>query len=105
MVCKKRLMDDTGWSIHSRSSSPDFNPRWFGTYVWRFSIFTLVGATIWNTFLLYCGYKLRKNWTLVQQYSLELYIVVGVIGVAALGIWLGVRRFRKKQSIAVKKVR
>ena len=73
--------------------------------VWRFSIFTLVGATIWNTFLLYCGYKLRQNWTLVQQYSHELDIVVGVLGVAALGIWLGVRRFRKKQSIAVKKVR
>jgi membrane protein DedA with SNARE-associated domain len=55
--------------------------------VWRFSIFTLVGATIWNTFLLYCGYKLRQNWTLVQQYSHEIDIVAGLLGVAALGIW------------------
>jgi hypothetical protein len=31
MVCKERLMDDIRKSIHSRGSSPDFNPRWFGT--------------------------------------------------------------------------
>ena len=71
--------------------------------VWRFSIFTLVGATIWNTFLLYCGYKLRQNWTLVQQYSHELDIVVGLLGVAALGIWAGVRYFRKRRTTAMKK--
>ena len=72
--------------------------------VWRFSIFTLVGATIWNTFLLYCGYKLRQNWTLVQQYSHEIDIVVGLLGVAALGIWAGVRYFRKRRTTAMKKV-
>jgi membrane protein DedA with SNARE-associated domain len=71
--------------------------------VWSFFIFTLVGATIWNTFLLYCGYKLRQNWTLVQQYSHELDIVVGLLGVAALGIWAGVRYFRKRRTAAMKK--
>ena len=71
--------------------------------VWRFSIFTIVGATIWNTFLLYCGYKLRQNWTLVQQYSHELDIVVGLLGVAALGIWAGVRYFRKRRTTTMKK--
>ena len=71
--------------------------------VLRFSIFTIVGATIWNTFLLYCGYKLRQNWTLVQQYSHELDIVVGLLGVAALGIWAGVRYFRKRRTTTMKK--
>ena len=71
--------------------------------VWSFFIFTLVGATIWNTFLLYCGYKLRQNWTLVQQYSHELDIVVGLLGVAALGIWAGVRYFRKRRTTTMKK--
>ncbi len=71
--------------------------------VWRFSIFTLVGATIWNTFLLYCGYKLRQNWTLVQRYSHELDIVVGLLGVTALGIWAGVRYFRKRRTTSMKK--
>jgi len=71
--------------------------------VLRFSIFTIVGATIWNTFLLYCGYKLRQNWTLVQQYSHELDIVVGLLAVAALGIWAGVRYFRKRRATAMKK--
>jgi membrane protein DedA with SNARE-associated domain len=71
--------------------------------VWSFFIFTLVGATIWNTFLLYCGYKLRQNWTLVQQYSHELDILVGLLGVATLGIWAGVRYFRKRRATAMKK--
>jgi membrane protein DedA with SNARE-associated domain len=71
--------------------------------VWSFFIFTLVGATIWNTFLLYCGYKLRQNWTLVQQYSHELDIVVGLLGVATLGIWAGVRYIRKRRATAMKK--
>ena len=71
--------------------------------VWSFFIFTLVGATIWNTFLLYCGYKLRKDWTRVQQYSHEIDIVVGLLGVAALGVWAGVRYFRKRRATAMKK--
>jgi len=45
---------------------------------------TLIGATIWNTFLLYCGMKLREQWTLVQQYSHQVDIAVLVL--LALGV-------------------
>ncbi len=61
-----------------------------------FCIYTLIGATIWNTFLLLCGYKLRQNWTLVQQYSHELDIVVA-IGLVIAAIWLAVIHVRRSK--------
>lgn len=44
-----------------------------------FSLVTLVGATMWNSFLLLCGMKLREHWRLVQQYSHQIDLVVGVL--------------------------
>lgn len=61
-----------------------------------FCIYTLIGATAWNTFLLICGYKLRQNWTLVQQYSHELDIVVA-IALAIASIWLVVLHVRRSK--------
>ena len=37
---------------------------------------TLIGATIWNTFLLLCGMKLREHWHVVQTYSHQVDVVV-----------------------------
>jgi len=37
---------------------------------------TLVGATLWNSFLLVCGMRLREKWDLVLQYSHQVDIVV-----------------------------
>ena len=37
---------------------------------------TLLGATLWNSFLLLCGMRLREKWDLVQQYSHQVDIVV-----------------------------
>jgi membrane protein DedA with SNARE-associated domain len=65
-----------------------------------FVIYTLIGATIWNSFLLFCGYKLRKNWTLVEQYTKELDIAVAV-GLVICGIWfvaVHLRRGRAQSS-------
>jgi membrane protein DedA with SNARE-associated domain len=59
-----------------------------------FCVYTLIGATIWNSFLLLCGYRLRQNWTLVQQYSHELDLAVAAILVVC-AIWFGVRHFRR----------
>jgi len=30
--------------------------------IFKFSIYTIIGAAIWNTFLTYMGYLLRQNW-------------------------------------------
>jgi len=53
-----------------------------------FLLVTLVGATMWNTFLLLCGMKLREHWPVVQTYSHEIDIVVLVILLAGLAWFL-----------------
>ena len=35
---------------------------------WHFVLATTTGATLWNSFLLACGFKLRENWEMVQTY-------------------------------------
>ncbi len=55
---------------------------------------TLVGATIWNTFLLICGMKLRDHWTVVQKYSHQVDIVVVVLAVVAIAWFLKIRSAR-----------
>ena len=49
---------------------------------------TLVGATMWNSFLLLCGMKLREHWPVVQTYSHQIDLVVVVILLAGLGWFL-----------------
>lgn len=44
-----------------------------------FLLVTLIGATIWNTFLLICGMKLREHWTVVQKYSHQADIGIVVL--------------------------
>jgi membrane protein DedA with SNARE-associated domain len=41
-----------------------------------FCIATVVGATLWNGFLLACGMKLREHWSLVLKYAHEVDLVV-----------------------------
>ncbi|MBI4964580.1 MAG: DedA family protein [Desulfomonile tiedjei] len=65
-----------------------------------FCLYTAIGATIWNTFLLICGYKLRQNWTLVEQYSHEVDLVVAAALVLA-GIWFVVTHLRRGRAFAV----
>ena len=45
----------------------------------KFIIYTLIGGTIWNTFLLFLGYKLAENWTMVHKYSAVLDIIVIIL--------------------------
>lgn len=37
---------------------------------------SVVGATMWNTFLLVCGMYLREHWRIIQNYSHQVDIVV-----------------------------
>ncbi len=54
--------------------------------LWPFLGVTLVGATMWNTFLLVLGMKLREHWTVVQKYSHQVDIVI-VIALLVLVAW------------------
>jgi membrane protein DedA with SNARE-associated domain len=63
-----------------------------------FLLTTLVGATLWNSFLLACGMYLRERWELVETYSHQVDIVVVVILIAGLA-WFA----RSRLSAARKK--
>jgi membrane protein DedA with SNARE-associated domain len=67
----------------------------------HFLLATLVGSTIWNSFLLVCGMHLRKRWDLVQQYSHQVDIVV----LAALLVGLAFFLKSRYKSSQPKKVR
>jgi membrane protein DedA with SNARE-associated domain len=58
---------------------------------------TFIGATIWNTFLLICGMKLREHWNVVQKYSHQVDIVV-VLGIIGVTIWFVRKRLREKAA-------
>ena len=47
---------------------------------------TLAGATLWNSFLLYLGLRLREHWTVVQKYSHQIDIVIVLAMVVAM-VW------------------
>ncbi len=54
----------------------------------KFLLYTLLGATLWNTFLAYLGFLLGKNWALVRQYSEPVSIVVVVLLVVVGGYFV-----------------
>ncbi len=61
-----------------------------------FVLATLVGATMWNSFLLWCGMSLREHWMVVQKYSHQVDYVVGAI------LLLGLIFFVKSRYKAIK---
>jgi membrane protein DedA with SNARE-associated domain len=51
--------------------------------IWKFIIYTILGAGMWNAFLTYVGFKLKSNWKEVMTYSHTIdIVVVGVLGLA-----------------------
>lgn len=61
-----------------------------------FLLVSTIGATMWNSFLLYCGMLLRSRWTLVQHYSHQLDILIVVLCVAVL-VWFFATRWKRRQ--------
>lgn len=50
--------------------------------LWTFSVFSFVGAFLWNTFLLWIGYLLGQNWSLLSKYTpiIDVIVVVVLLG-------------------------
>ena len=61
-----------------------------------FILYTAVGATLWNGFLTYLGFRLKQNWPVIQQYThiLDYFVVAGLIGAAGYLVWK-IKRARK----------
>jgi membrane protein DedA with SNARE-associated domain len=54
---------------------------------------TVVGATLWNSFLLFCGWKLREHWTVVQKYSHQVdYAMLALLMVGLIWFFRSRRR-------------
>jgi len=64
--------------------------------IWKFSIFTIIGAGIWNAFLTYVGYVLKSNWNEVMKYSHIIDIAVVIFLLAIVGLY--VYRHLKKRA-------
>jgi membrane protein DedA with SNARE-associated domain len=54
-----------------------------------FILYTAVGATLWNGFLTYLGFRLRQNWPLIQKYThiLDYFVVAGLIAAVVYLVW------------------
>lgn len=63
-----------------------------------FLVATLTGATLWNSFLLVCGMKLREHWGVVQKYSHEVDIVVIVLLCLGMAWFLRARLTGRKRA-------
>ncbi len=62
----------------------------------KFVAYTLIGATIWNMFLVFLGFKLRENWQLINKYSTQIDIFV--IAILIIGVvYLIIKRKKHKK--------
>ncbi len=61
----------------------------------KFCFYTLVGATIWNTFLAYCGYFLGRRWELVRHYS-EYASITAIALILVVGACFVYRHYKNK---------
>ncbi|WP_237208494.1 DedA family protein [Rothia nasimurium] len=68
-----------------------------------FGLYTLLGSSIWNALLIYCGWVLGENWHAVEgvidQYSKVVYVIVA-LALVAVFVWLLRRARQEKQDVA-----
>lgn len=64
-----------------------------------FMLVSVVGATLWNGFLLFLGMRLREHWTVVQKYSHQVDIVIVVLAVIGIGWFLRSRLAARKRRL------
>ena len=62
----------------------------------KFTIYTIIGAGLWNAFLAYVGYHLKDNWSEVRKYS-EVVDVSVMLTIAG-GIIYIIYHYRKRMS-------
>ncbi|MDX9974423.1 MAG: DedA family protein [FCB group bacterium] len=55
----------------------------------KFSIYTVIGGTIWNVILLWAGVALGERWSIIHTYShqIDYFFIAGILAVVAWWIW------------------
>ncbi len=56
--------------------------------IFKFSILTIIGAGIWNTFLAICGFYLRQNWEAIMKYSHILDVIMIILIILVIGFYI-----------------
>lgn len=64
----------------------------------KFSLYTVVGAGIWNAFLTWLGYKLRSNWSEIKKYTEVIDIVIAVAVIAVI-VWFIYKQFKRRKAM------
>ena len=68
----------------------------------KFTAFTLIGSTVWNTVLVFCGNMLGKNWRLILEY-LDVYKYAVLAILIVIFVAIVVYHFFLKDKIKAKK--
>ncbi len=68
--------------------------------IWKFLIFTIAGASMWNAFLIYVGILLGDNWSRLENYTGIIDIVV-LLALVLLIIYFINKARKKKKNINV----
>lgn len=47
----------------------------------KFTLYTVIGAALWNSFLAYVGFHLRSQWSIIRKYSsvVDLVVIIFII--------------------------
>jgi len=67
--------------------------------IYKFSIYTVIGAGLWNTFLTYLGYLLGSRWEIIRKYTEILDIVVIFCIIAAIAYFIVKTKKRVQKRI------
>ncbi|HVX86304.1 MAG TPA: DedA family protein [Phycisphaerae bacterium] len=66
----------------------------------KFMLYTVVGATLWNSFLLWIGWKLESQWETVLKYRtpIDVSVAASLVVVVVAWFWLHMRRPRPEAT-------
>ena len=66
----------------------------------KFSVYTIIGAALWNSILTYLGFVLGQHWEEVSQYIEELDIVIVVLIIIGIAYFVYRHLVRRKKTAA-----
>ncbi len=60
----------------------------------KFCVYTVIGASLWNGFLLWLGYKLEDHWETILKYRqpLDIAMIALLMGAGVAWYWLNLRK-------------
>lgn len=71
--------------------------------VGKFCVYTIAGATIWNSFLAYLGFVLGENWESVKHYSEYISITAAILLVIGFAYFIYHHIKNKRKNLKIEK--